>query len=226
MGKQNFLFVIFCLVLTFGLMQSYQAFQNYFSPYKDDARRIAQLQKQVEEKNLTIAQLENQLVDFQQEVAAQIPALQKIQKTPQTFQLRNLASVTQKPLEGFELSGALSERARAEFRNKDFKGSAQSFSSLTQKFPTSPFVVQAYFFWAESLYMNGQSQECLDVVDQMMLQFPDHELTGFIMLRMGQILQSRSRIEEAAEVFRTVARNFSSNTELKKQSEQLARSLE
>lgn len=226
MGKQNFLFLIFCLVLTVGLMQSYSLFKEHFSPHKQDLHRIAQLEKEVQERELRIAQLETQIVDFQQEVAVRLPALKKLKKTPQTFQLRNLASVTQRPLEAFEMSSALSEKARAEFRRKEFKKSAASFSALTRKFPTSPLVVQAYFFWAESLYLSGQHQDCLDVVEQMMVQYPDHELTGFILLRMGQILQARNRGEEAAEVFKTVAQNFGANQELKVQAHKLVQSLE
>ncbi len=226
MAKQNFLFLVFSLVLLSGLMQSYQMFEKHFSPAKDDQRKIAQLEEALQQKELQVAGLESQIVDFQQEVAAQLPALKRIDGTPRTFQLRSLASVTQKPLEAFEMSGALSEKARAEFRRGDFKSSAHSFSMLTQKFPTSPLVIQAYFFWAESLFMNQQQQECLDVIDQMMTQFPEHELTGFIMLRMGQILQARSRTEEAAEVYKVVSKNFAANAELKTQAQKLFKSIE
>lgn len=226
MGKQNFLFIVFCLVLTMGLMQSYHAFQEYFSPLKEKQHQIAMLKKQLEEKDLRIAEMQSQLVDFHQEVAAQLPALRKIEKVPRTFQVRSLASVTQKPLEAVDLSGSLSEKARAEFRRGDFKTSAHSFSKIVKRYPTSPLVVEAFFFWGESLFMNGQHQECLDVVDRMMTQFPDHELTGFLMLRMGQILQTRNRGEEAAEVYRVVGKNFSFNHELKSQSDKLMQSLE
>lgn len=226
MGKLNFLFITFCLVLIVGLMQSYSLFKDYFSPHKDNLKKISRLERQVEQKDLKIAELETQMVDFQQEVAAHLPALQRLDKNPVHFQVRTLASVTQKPLEAFQMSGPLSERARAEFRRGEFKSAASSFSELTQKFPGSPQVIQAYFFWAESLFMDGRQQECLDVIDQMMLQFPDHELTGFIMLRMGQVLQSRSRSEEAVEVYKTVAKSFAGNHELKKQAESLASSLE
>jgi len=226
MGKQNFLFITVCLVLVTGIMQSYFLFEKHFSPHKDDQRKIAELKDLVEEKNLRIAQLETQLVDFQQEVASQLPALKKITPSPKSFQLRSLASVTQKPLNAFEMSGTLSEKARAEFRRGDFNSSAKTFASLTQKFPTSPLVIQAYFFWAESLYMNKQPQDCLDVVDQMMTHFPEHELTGFIMLRMGQILQARSRTEEAAEVFKIVSQNFATNSELRVQADRLSKSIE
>jgi TolA-binding protein len=226
MAKQNFLFITFCMLLIVGLMQSYSVFQEYFSPNKENVKKISQLKREVEQKNLETAELENQMVDFQQEVAAQLPALQKMDKGPRNFQLRSLASVTQKPLDAFEMSGPLSEQARAEFRRGDFKSAAQSFSNLTQKFPLSPIVIQAYFFWAESLFMEGRYQDCLEVVDQMMIQFPEHELTGFIMLRMGQILQTRNRLEEASEVYKTIAKNFSANHELKKQAEKLMTSLE
>lgn len=226
MAKQNFLFLTVCLVLLTGIMQSYFLFERHFSPHKDDQKKIAELKEVIEEKNLRISQLENQLVDFQQEVAAQLPALKKISPTPKTFQLRSLASVTQKPLDAFDISGVLSEKARAEFRSGDFKNAAKSFASLTEKFPTSPVVIQAYFFWAESLYMSQQQQECLDVIEKMMTQFPEHELTGFIMLRMGQILQARSRTEEASEVFKLVSQNFASNHELKLQAEKLTKSVQ
>ena len=72
----------------------------------------------------------------------------------------------------------------------------------------------------------GQQQEGLDVIDQMMAQFPQHELTGFIMLRMGQILQIRNRVEEASEVYRLVGHNFPSNHELVSQAGVLAHGLE
>ncbi len=201
-------------------------FERYFSPHKDDLKKIAHLEEALEEKELRIAQLESQMVDFQQEVASALPALKKIPASPKTFPLRSLASVTQKPIDAFEMSGALSEKARAEFRRGDFKSAAKDFNALTEKFPTSPLVIQAYFFWAESLYLNKQYQECLDVVDQMMVQFPEHELTGFIMLRMGQILQSRSRGEEATEVYKVIGKKFAGNYELKTQAEKLAKSVE
>ncbi len=82
-------------------------------------------------------------------------------------------------------------------------------------------VTQAYFFWAESLFLRGEQKACLDVIDQMIDLYPDHDLTGFIMLRMGQILQLRSRTEEASEVYRTVMQSFASNHELHSQAEKL-----
>jgi TolA-binding protein len=204
-----------------GLMQSFFLFKDYFSPLKDYRNKVSTLNLKLEKEKLKTAQLQNQAFDFQQEVASHLPALESIVAKPENYQLRNLASVTQKPLGAFEMAGTLSEKARAEFRNKDYQKAARSFELITQKYPTSPQVIQAYFFWAESLFMNNQAQPCLDVIDVMMTQFPDADLTGFIMLRMGQILQGKSRLEEAKEVYRTVGVKFAGNHELKSQAAKL-----
>jgi TolA-binding protein len=221
MKSQNFLFLTFCLVLVMGLMQSFFFFKDYFSPIKAYQHKISTMHLKLEKEKLRSAQFRNQVFDFQQEVAATLPALNKISPIPENFQLRSLASVTQKPLNAFEMSGALSEKARAEFRRKEYIQAAHTFELLTQKYPTSPKVIQAYFFWAESLFMSNQAQDCLDVIDVMITQFPDADLTGFIMLRMGQILEVKSRSEEAKEVYRTVAVKFAGNHELMSQAEKL-----
>jgi len=226
MAQRQFLFITFCLVLLGGLVHSYQVFKDHFSPVKQNAVTIHRLREQLEVEKLKQARLESQFVDFRTQVAQTLPQLDQMPKTPATFQLRTLASVDQKKINGFELSGVLSERARVQFREGNYKKSSELFADLINKYPTSPLVVQAYFFRAEGLYLQGRRQECLDVVDQMMSQFPENELTGFIMLRMGQILQMQGRAPEASEVFRLVARTFPQNMELKTQAESLAKSVE
>jgi len=229
MRNQNFLFIIFCLVLTVGLMESYALFKDHFSSRKEDSQKISSLRENLEREKLQVAELRSQIYDFQQEVAAQLPALEKIDKLspgPQSFQLRSLASVSQKPTSSWELSSPLSAQGLAEFRKKDYSAAAKIFLEITQKYPTSPKIIEAYFFLGESYFLGAKSQECLDIVQEMMTQFPDNELTGFMMLRMGQILQGRGRSEEATEVYKTVAKFFPANQELKNQALTLAKSVE
>ena len=59
-----------------------------------------------------------------------------------------------------------------------------------------------------------------------LFNYPDNELTGFIMLRMGQIFESRERKNEALEVYRVVMDNFKDSADLKTQAGMLARKLE
>lgn len=226
MRNQNFLFICFCLILLTGLIQSYALFQNHFSPHKDDQKKIAELNNLLEKEKLQRILVQNQLSDYQQEIAANLPEFESIAKGSDQYQLRNLASVSQAPIDGFDLSKSLSERAKAEFREGQFDQAVKSFAELTKKYPSSPLVAESYFFMGESYFMLQKPQDCLDVVDKMMNHFPEHELTGFLMLRMGQILQSQGRSHEAKEVFSLVSEKFAYNHELKDQAKSLERSAE
>jgi TolA-binding protein len=224
MKNWNFLFISFCFALVIGLLQSYNFFQNYFSPVKEIQAQVKSEKKKVEVQKLLTALAQAQLEDFKSSVATILP--NKINGTDlQSHQLRSLASVV-KDGEPLDLSTVLLEKAKSEFRRGNFKASSKVLKELIQKYPSSPVIVDAYFFAAESFYMNGQSEECLDFVDQMMIQFPENELTGFIMLRMAQIMQSRNQGDEASEVYRIVINNFKGNKDLQKQAEKLLATVE
>jgi len=221
MKSQTYLFVIFCLLLTTGLIEVNNLFHEYFSPMKAQQEHIARLEAQIERQKLQVAMLKNQIADETQQVAWAVPALDKMKPDSKNYALRNIASVSQSAIEPLDLSKPLLEQAKAEFRRGDYDRSAQTFQELMKKYPTSPVLVESLFFQAESYFMGGKYQECLDVVDHMVTQFPDHELTGYILLRQGQILEARHRSEEAEEVFRLVMKKFAYNHELSAQAKKL-----
>lgn len=207
-----------------GLMQSYALFKNYFSPHKMDQKIISELKISIEKEKMKTIVLQNQIFDFQQEVAATLPSLDSVDRNPSTFQVRNLASISQKPLLEMDLSGSLSQKAKSEFRQGEYSKAIESFKLLNERYPTSPLIVESYFLLGESYFLKNDVQECMDIVEHMMNHYPEHELTGFLMLRMGQVFQSQGRSDEAREVFRVVSQKFAFNQELKKQAEQLEKS--
>jgi TolA-binding protein len=221
MKSQTYLFVIFCLLLTTGLIEANHLFHDYFSPMKAQQEHIVRLEAQVERQKLQVAMLKNQIADETQQVAWAVPALENMKPGSKNYALRNIASVSQAATESLDLSKPLLEQAKAEFRRGEYDQSARTFQELMKKYPTSPVLVESLFFQAESYFMNGKYQECLDVVDHMITQFPDHELTGYILLRQGQILEARHRSEEAEEVFRLVMKKFAYNHELSKQAKKM-----
>lgn len=225
MIQRNFVFTTFSLILIMGLLQSYNLFKEYFSPLRDYQSQVSRLNHKVEQEKLKTALLQDQFKDFQFQVAEVLPD-NRNGKDLHSYQMRGIASIAKPGLESLDLSGSLREKMKAEFRSKDYKKSSQKAQEMIAKYPTSPFVVEAYFFLAESYFLNAQYQECLDVIDQMVQLFPDQELTGYIMLRMGQILQARNRSEEAAEVFQVIMKSFSQNMELKAQAEKLLKTVE
>lgn len=221
MKSQTYLFVIFCLILTTGLIEVNDLVHDYFSPMKAQKEHIAKLEAQVERQKLQVAMLKNQIVDEAQQVAWAVPALDKMKPDSKNYALRNIASVSQTAIQPLDLSKSLLEQAKAEFRRGEYPQSAQAFADLMKKYPTSPVIVESLFFQAESFFMMGKYQECLDVVDHMLTHYPDHELTGYILLRQGQILEARHRSEEAEEVFRLIMKKFAYNHELSTQAKKL-----
>ncbi len=217
--KQQNLFAIFCLVLTLGILLSYGALRDHFSDSKDLLKQVAFWKEQKDRVELRTAVLQDQMRAFQVEVAKTIP-----EKGPwQSFDQKNLFSQVRLPASelGVDLSSSELERGRKFFRDHKYTEAIRAFQELIDKYPSSGKAVEARFLLAESLFLSAQYSSCIDEIEIMMTQYPENELTGFIMLRMGQVLQSRNRSFEAAEVYQTVIRRFPASLSLKDQAEKL-----
>lgn len=208
-SSANLLFSVFCLALAAALAHSYSLFTAYFSPERDLVRKVAELESNVEREALKRSLAEARLQDYRFQVAAVLP-----KNNPG---MRAIASVSVEPTKQMDLSGLLLERGKAAFNQKDYSAAIAAFRELVEKYPTSPHVTMSHFFLAESYVLISKPEDALDEIQFMMKHFPEDEKTGFIMLRMGQILEDRERYAEAAEVYRTIQREFASNYALKKQ---------
>jgi len=224
MKNQNSFFVVFCLCLTVGLVAAYAVFVGHFNGHEAYEMRLSEMKKQVEKERFNNALLSYQLKDFQQSVAQILPDEKKLQAH---YELRNLASVVRSPAsdESLDLSPVLYEKAKKYFNSQDYDKAIQEFSRLLDDYPLSSHGVEAHFFIAESYFLKKDFRSSLAEIDRMVTQFPRHELTGFILLRMGQISEFNNQTEEASEIYKTVLKNFS-NEDLKKQARKLAQSVE
>lgn len=217
--RQHYIFIIFCLILTLGILQAFGAFKEFYSDSKALRGELARLQQASEREKLKVALVQSQLQDFRFEVAKVIP------QNP-SFAQKNIFSQVRIPASelALDLSSVELEHGRKMFREGNYTQAISTLRKLIVSFPSSGRSVEARFLLAESLYLSGIYTECVDVIEEMITQFPENELTGFIMLRMGQILQSRNRTEEADEVYRTVQRQFRMNVALQDQARKLLRS--
>lgn len=224
MKNQNSLFLIFSLCLLAGVMCAYAVFVGHFNGHDQYEARLAQLRHEVEKEKFANSMLTYQLKDFQQSVAQVLPENKKLQAK---YDLQNLASVVRAPAsdEALDLSGALYEKGKNYFNNADYDKAVKEFRALLDKYPLSKHIVEARFFIAESYFLKKDFQNSLSEIDQMVTQYPQHELTGFILLRMGQISEFNNQSEEAAEIYKAVAKNFKSE-DLKNQARKLAQSVE
>lgn len=217
--KTQALFLIMVLCLTLGLSWAFRAFENHYSDRHELVDSIKTMKASAEKKELQKALLENQIEDLQAQVFKHLGEKKLADWGDRQWMnsIRSPASAA-----SFEIqSDRLMASAKHNFASQNYHDAILNLKELIQKYPTSKDVIEAHFLLAESFYVSGQTESCLDLVDQMMQRYPESELTGFIMLRMGQILEKKKRKSEATEVYQAIIRGFPMSAELRVQAEKM-----
>ena len=212
MRRHNYLFLIFCLTLTTALILFYAELRQYFSPEKYLTEEINNKNKQLEQSKLQMALLQYQLIDFKKEVAERLPAFDSKDKN---FHLLTQATRLPASIEPIDMSKKILAEGKELFNKKNYTNSILVFKKLIELYPVSINTLEARSLLAESYFLNNRNKECLDIIDLMMTQYPDSIYTANLMLRMGEILESQNRYQEAFEVYETVRDNFSKDSKLK-----------
>lgn len=226
MRSRNGLFLVTCLGIAAGLLWSYAQFVSYFGENGEDRFAVESVSRKLREERYRRELSEARLRDLGQEVAAVLPSAAHQRLASQGYELRTLASVVREPAAvKLDLSGVRMERAKRLFSLQKYAEASREFEDLLSDFPSSPNSVEAYFLLGESSYLQRDEKKAVEIADLMVTQFPEHELTGFILLRLGQINERNNRVEEAAEVYRTVEKSFG-NPALIEQARRLAKALE
>jgi TolA-binding protein len=223
----NSLFVIVCLSITVGLLLGYNEFANYFNLGKEYQVQVYKLRQQIEKEEFKNTLLQNQLVDFKQSVAVVLPPNSEIKNQVANYELKNFASGLRVPASEaqLDLSGMLFEKGKKLFKEQKYEKSIKEFRKVVDEYPLSRYKVESHFFMAEAFFLQKDYKNSLDLIDQMLHQYPDNDLTGFVMLRMGQISELNNFLEEAAEVYRTVQSHFK-NEQLRAQAHKLSEGLQ
>ena len=198
-------------------------FSGYFNSGWELKREAKILQEKLEDSEFRASLLQHQMKDLEQTVASEI-SKEKLNRS-ETFRDLGLNLRAPASIEQLDFSAVILERGKKYFSSGKYEVAGKEFEKLKNQFPASAFQIQARFFLAESLYLQRDFKKCTEVIDEMVLQYPDHELTGFILLRLGQISEHNNQIEEAQEIYRTVATHFSQKP-LKDQALTLLKSLE
>lgn len=154
-------------------------------------------------------------------IAQTLPsALKNRPKDSTTYEIRTIASVlnsTDSSLQ-IERASSLLEKAKEEFRAKNFEKSNLRLSRLLKLYPDTLHGPEARFLLVEGYFQSNDYEACIEVVEEMIRLYPESELTGFALLRLGRIYEVRDRIEDAAEIYRSVVSHFS-QAELKRQAQ-------
>lgn len=208
------------LALTLTISLFHQGVTNMYSDKSIPADMMQDMESQVARTELKARLLNEQLFDYQQTVAEVMGS-----RGPQiasNSQL-NLLAVSRLPAsENTEESSArLLARAHGLFEAKKYREALTTFDQLVEKFPASPQALEARFLRAETLYLTGQLDLCVEEIETMVSQFPEYPMTGYLMIRLSQVLHHRKRSSEALEILQYVKKHFPNDQQLQAQAKSL-----
>jgi TolA-binding protein len=192
-----------------GLMHIYSASKTVFNDSRQIQKKLAAYKNKWEEERLKVGLIEYEMDAFKQHVATVLPNFKK--SGAEDYPVRNIASLVQTPRIDrlqFEPASSLMAKGKKYFQEKDYLEANKLFRKITSRFPNSRYIIEAHFFLSEGSYLLGDYDETLRAVDQMVALYPESELTGFALVRLGNIFELQERFEDAAEIYQVIERTY------------------
>jgi len=204
------IFISYCSVIVAFFLSLHVFFEDSLSPVDRLKEQLALVEKQRQEANFRALLLADQLAEYRQHVATLIPDVMKGMKEHEAYPLRQLASVSSGggDVIRIERASGIFEKAKAAFRDKDFEKSNQLLASMIARYPDSVHVAEAHFLLAEGQYQLKDFSAATSTIEKMVDLFPENELTGFALLRLGHIYELQDRVEDAGDIYKAVLENF------------------
>ncbi|NQZ01292.1 MAG: tetratricopeptide repeat protein [Bdellovibrionales bacterium] len=184
--------------------------QVAFSGVDEAELKVSLMMIKVEKQKVRTAMVQMQFDEFRNYVSRNLP--QKIPvNNEEAYPLRQLASVL-KTSDSYKLklvkASSLMSRGKALFEAEEYSKANTNFKKVIDYYSFSHHLIEAHYMYAESLYLQSDYERCVDVVKRMIELFPDNELTGHAMLRLGMVFEAERRSTEALEVYNTVLSTF------------------
>ncbi len=207
-------FVVFTLSLTLAFSYFYTELREFYSPTKGLRAEVHALEHKVQEEKFKQLVLSYEFFDFRDYVATLLPkAIREKggEETEKSYPLRSLASVVQKQTNeklSVEKAKMIFESAKKLFRDQKFEDASKSLTALIKNHPYSAYLPEAMFLLVESHFQLRQYDRCIPWVNQMIEIYPENELTGYAMVRLGKIFEHQDRHEEAMDIYKTIIKSF------------------
>ena len=205
-------FIILTLVITTGMFSVYTGLKSYYSSDQYRSKEVVQLKSQVQKEKFLKLLAKHQLIDFQQGVAQVLPeVIKKSGSGENGYPLRTLASVVYDS-SGDELRARMSlvmlKRLKKKFKEGLYSETLKEARKFLHSYPYSAEIVEVYYLKAESQFHMQLLDQCVQTVHHMIELFPDHELTGHALLRVGRIYEFQDRHEEAMAMYKLIMKSF------------------
>lgn len=202
------LFSQVCLVLVLGLTIVYYKSSNYFDQQQAILERPKDSSDLVEKKEFELRVVRTQLAQVKAETLA---ILEKESAIPSNslawqslkVQLRSPASIA-----AIDLSLWEAEKIKKAFRDGKYFETTELAEKFLNKHSQSSLVPEVVFFASESYFLNHQYDKAVHSIEQMTTQFPDHIMTGYALLRLGQISERAEQNSEALAIYKIIYNQF------------------
>lgn len=221
-------FLFFCLALVFGYLEVYRHFQLYLSGSENLKTQVKELKEKLDQEELKFQISQFQIKELKQDLATHLPEVsEKLKNHEKGYITRNIASIALVPTAEYKLEKASSlfEKGKKYFRDKKFAKSNKIFSKLVNTYPESLHAIESLFFLAEGQFQLKEYEDCVLNVETMMRLYPENDLTGFALLRLGKVYEIQERNEDAVEVYRTIIHNYESK-DLKSQANEFIKAIQ
>lgn len=202
------IFTQFSLLILLGLTIVYFKSENYFDKQQllvDMPKDNSELLEQKEfELRVVRAQLEEVKAETWAVIEKEVPlpsnslALQSLRS-----QLRSPASIP--PV---DMSLLEAEKIKKAFRDRNYFEVTELAEDFLDKNSQSIMVPEVTFFASESYFLNRQFDKAIVSIERMTNLFPDHIMTGYALLRLGQISEKADQNEEALSVYKIIKSQF------------------
>lgn len=226
--RQRFGLLFLVFFGLFVLSHAYAFFRYHLSDENVLRAQLEQAQENLQQEQFRVALRESELADLRAVLARNLPEFKAPEDSKANYHARNLASVVASPHPDrakIDLSDSLFAEAQSAFRRRDFTAASKSFAQFVNEYPIHERTTEAYYLWTESEFLAGNEKSTLGLIKTMVSQFPDNPLTGYSLLRMGQVLEKKNRAQEAQQIYRSVFESYS-EPKLKLQAKKLSNQVE
>lgn len=185
--------------------------RNNHGPDEKFKEKIAEVEREKQSADLRSQLLISEISEYRQSIAAVMPAAleQKrgLRDNPALRELASVAGGAGDPL-AIERASGLFEKAKTAFREEDFESSNHLFAALVEKYPESVHTPEAHFLLAEGRFQMKEYADSAAQIEKMIEAYPESELTGFALLRLGRIFEIQDRLEDAGDIYKAILANF------------------
>jgi outer membrane protein assembly factor BamD len=125
----------------------------------------------------------------------------------------------------------LYENARLSMQEKDYEKAIESLVSLNDRYPFSPYAMDARLMLGDAYSLDRQYLEAVDVYEEFLGMHPRHEAVDYILFQIGlnkykshkSIDLPQTELSEAVEYFRRVVDSYPDSAYVKESLEYIAK---